>query len=203
MQAQLDPKFMNFRGNTYYDTLRIKNSRGYFFQNQEGTYESIGSFGYKTNAEAIAAGEKILIDVYEAWGAKGFLTEDGEKCPQWLPITDETVYYLMGEDGKPALDENGELVDCVSGKSCYDTYMAMGYGPYFEVGGQLSNCLSIYVENKIRDVKWEDVGIYSIDEENAIVVCLDKAYALLKEDGTLSYQAAYYMASLPLVHKAK
>ena len=32
MQAQLDPDFMNFRANTYYDTLKIKNSRDYFFQ---------------------------------------------------------------------------------------------------------------------------------------------------------------------------
>ena len=34
MQQQLDPKFMNFRANTYYDTLRIKNAKEYFFQNQ-------------------------------------------------------------------------------------------------------------------------------------------------------------------------
>ena len=31
MQQLLDPAFMNFRANTYYDTLRIKNSKEYFF----------------------------------------------------------------------------------------------------------------------------------------------------------------------------
>jgi ABC-type transport system substrate-binding protein len=31
MQAQLDPEFMNFRGNTFYDTLMLKGSRAYFF----------------------------------------------------------------------------------------------------------------------------------------------------------------------------
>ena len=31
MKQLLDPKFMNFRANTYYDTLMIKNSKAYFF----------------------------------------------------------------------------------------------------------------------------------------------------------------------------
>ena len=31
MKQLLDPKFMNFRANTYYDTLMIKNSKEYFF----------------------------------------------------------------------------------------------------------------------------------------------------------------------------
>ena len=39
MKEQLNPDFMNYRGNTYYDTLRIKNSKDYFFQNQEATYD--------------------------------------------------------------------------------------------------------------------------------------------------------------------
>ena len=31
MQQTLDPKFMNYRANTYYDTLRIKNAKGHFY----------------------------------------------------------------------------------------------------------------------------------------------------------------------------
>ncbi|MBR4880302.1 MAG: hypothetical protein IKU19_00105, partial [Clostridia bacterium] len=53
------------------------------------------------------------------------------------------------------------------------------------------------------DVAWENVGIYAIPEENAIVLCLDKAYSFLKEDGSLSVWAPYYFSSLPVVHKAK
>ena len=60
MKQQLDPAFMNFRANNYYDTLKIKNSKTYFFQNQEGTYESVGSLGYDTNAAALAAGKVLL-----------------------------------------------------------------------------------------------------------------------------------------------
>jgi len=60
-----------------------------------------------------------------------------------------------------------------------------------------------YVSGYGDEVNWDTVGIYSIDSENAIVVCLDVAYKLLNDDGSLSYMAAYYMSSLPLVHKAK
>jgi len=204
MQAQLDPTFMNFRANLYYDTLKIKNSRGYFFQNEEGTYETVGSLGYKTNAEAIAAGEKILIDCFEFYGASGYVDAEGNACPKWVAIDDETVYNSVEAWADPS---NEEIQDAFSGKDLWEYFFApgapFGYDVYVEVGADYQNWLSIYVENKIRDMAWEDVGIYSIDSENAIVVCLDKAYAFLMEDGSLSYLAAYYMSSLPLVHREK
>ena len=186
MKAQLDPTFMNFRGNTYYDTLRIKNSRGYFFQNQEGTYESVISQGFTTNQAAIDAGKTLYVDIFALWDAAGYTDANGNEAPQWVTITDETVY--SSADG----------TDKISGKDLWT-----GYASILEPNGSYASAVSIYVINEIRDVKWEDVGIYSIDDENAIVVCLDKAYALLMEDGSLSYMAAYYMSSLPLVHPAK
>ena len=191
MQQLLDPAFMNFRANTYYDTLMIKNSKAYFFQNTEGTYEPVGS-KYASNKAAIAAGEVLYIDVYEAWGAEGYLSADGKACPQWLAITDETVYN--NEDGS----------DPTSGKIVYDTYMSMpAYAPEFEVGGGYASMMAIYVENTNRDVKWDTVGIYQPEGENAIVLCLDKTYSFLKDDGSLSVWAPYYFSSLPVVHKTK
>ncbi|MBQ2734096.1 MAG: hypothetical protein IJF74_08045, partial [Clostridia bacterium] len=68
MKQLLDPAFMNFRANTYYDTLMIKNSKAYFFQNQEGTYEPVASLGYATNQAAIDAGKKVYIDSQFFWG---------------------------------------------------------------------------------------------------------------------------------------
>ena len=204
MQQQLDPDFMNHRANTYYDTLRIKNSKVYFFQNQEGTYELVGSLDYETNAAALEAGEIIMIDAWEFYGAEGYVDADGNACPQWVAYNDETVYNSVEAWADP---DNADIQDAFSGKDLWDYFFApeapYGYGGYVEVGASYQDWLSIYVENTVRDVAWEEVGIYSIDSENAIVVCLDKAYALLAEDGSLSYLAAYYMSSLPLVHKAK
>ena len=189
MKELLDPAFMNFRANTYYDTLMIKNSKIYFFQNEEGTYEPVGN-KYASNQAAIDDGATVYIDVYAAWGAEGYTDADGNACPQWLAITDEVEY------------NNAEGTDPTSGKGVYDTYMSMpDYAPEFEVGGGYASMMAVYVENTNTDVKWEDVGIYAIPEENAVVLCLDKAYSFLKEDGSLSVWAPYYFSSLPLVKK--
>ena len=51
-------------------------------------------------------------------------------------------------------------------------------------------------------VNFEDVGIYAADTYDLVIV-LAKPLDLLKEDGSLSYKAAYNMASLPLVHRTK
>ena len=184
MQQLLDPAFMNFRANTYYDTLMIKNSKVYFFQNTEGTYETIGSQGYESVQAAIDAGETLYVNIWNMWGTQGYKDANGNECPEYVAITDETVYN----------NEAGD--DPCSGKMMYE-----GYGAYLEPGTGYDAC--VYVENTVRDVKWEDVGIYAVEGENAIVLCLDKAYSFLKEDGSLSVWAPYYFSSLPVVHKAK
>ena len=192
MQQTLDPDFMNFRANTYYDTLRIKNAKAYFFKNTEGTYEPVTAKGYTSIQAAIDAGEVVYIDLYTVWGADAsWKSADGESCPQWAPITDETVYEGL-YDGQP---------DSCSGKGVYDYLVANGYGPYLEPGQQYGSWLAIYVENTNRDVAWDTVGIYA--EGNAIVICLDINFDFLREDGSLSVWAPYYFSSLPLVHRAK
>ena len=182
MKELLDPAFMNFRANTYYDTLMIKNSKVYFFQNEEGTYESLGSQGYASVQAAIDAGETLYANAWNMWGAAGYKDAEGNECPEYLAITDETVYNNAAGD------------DPVSGAFLYQNY-----GAYLEPGTGYD--ATIYRENTNRDVAWDRVGIYAIPEENAVVLCLDKAYSFLKEDGSLSVWAPYYFSSLPLVKK--
>ena len=184
MQQVLDPTFMNFRANTYYDTLRIINSKAYFFQNQEGTYETVASLGYASNQEALDAGKELYVNLFNMWGAQGYKDENGNEAPEWALITDDVVY--SSADGS----------DYISGKLLWDNYSS-----YTEVGVGAGYDAAIFVENTNRDVAWDTVGIYA--EGNAIVVCLEKAYSFLKEDGSLSVWAPYYFSSLPLVHKAK
>ena len=184
MKQQLDPAFMNFRANTYYDTLKIKMAKGYFFQNQEGTYEIIGSQGYASVQAAIDAGLTVYANLWKMWGAEGYTDAQGNEAPEWAPITDETVYNNAAGD------------DPVSGKFLYDNY-----GAYLEPGTGYD--AAIFVENTVRHVEWNEVGMYTIPAENAIVICLDTPFALLADDGSLSYMAAYYLSSLPLVHQAK
>ena len=235
MQAQLDPRFMNYRGNTYYDTLRIKNAKAYFFQNQEGTYESVQSLGYGTNAAAIEAGRVVELNVGDFWGATGApkivsydettfipVLDYADTCPQWVPVDDQTYYFdyayfaknlpdFVKEDGTIDFDavaaynaaaEEGQAIDLT--EFYFSSAMIFGaYADYLEVGASYASYVGIFVENTERDVKWDSVGMYKVEGENAFVICLDVTYSLLDEEGNLTVWAPYYMSSLPLVHKAK
>lgn len=55
----------------------------------------------------------------------------------------------------------------------------------------------------VPETKFEEVGIFVGDTAYEIILILAKPIELLKEDGSLSYKAAYNLASLPLVHKEK
>ena len=189
MKEILNPLFMNFRANTYYDTLRIKNSKIYFYQNQEGTYETIGSLGYASVQAALDAGEQLYCNIWNMWGTQGYVDANGNECPEYVLITDETVYDTA------AAWAAGAAVDAICGLDLY-TY----YGAYLEPGTGYDAC--IFVENTNRDVAWETVGCYAIPEENAIVICLDKTYNFLSDNGDLSVWAPYYMSGLPLVKES-
>ena len=186
MKEMLNPDFQNYRANTYYDTLRIKNAKLYFNQNLEGTYETIGAMGYSSVQQALDAGEILYCNIWNMWGAQGYVDAQGNECPEYVRIDDETVYDT------PSAWASGKPYDAICGRELY-TY----YGVYLEPGTGYDAC--IFVKNTNRDVAWETVGCYAIPEENAIVICLDNAYDFLKEDGSLSVWAPYNMSSLPLV----
>ena len=193
MKAMLDPTFMNYRANTYYDTLMIKNSKNYFYQNQEGVYNPVKSLGYASNAAAREAGKTLYVKPSELFsGIDTFVDANGVPMPEW--ITGDTVYADPSSwaKGPEAAAEEGLTAAWIFG-----TYEAA----YLDVGCSYETAVAIFVVNEVRHVDWEDVGIYS--EGNSIILCLDKAYSLLKEDGSLALWAAYYMSSLPLVHEAK
>lgn len=190
MQAQLDPDFLNYRADTYYNTLQVKKAKAYFNKNQEATYPAVGT-KYESADAAIAAGEVVYLDVYTLWGASGYVDKDGNKAPQWIPITDETVYDTS------AAWAAGKAEDAFTAKALFEKYKG-----YVDVGGDYEACLAYKVANTERDVTFEDVGFYKVDDYS-FVILMDKSYKFLKDDGSLSYLAAYYMQSLPLVHKAK
>ena len=198
MKEQLNPDFLNMRANTYYDTLRVKRSKAYFYQNTDATYPTIGSQGYENNAAAVAAGADIYIDAYDFYNAQGYVDAEGNVISQWVSITDETVYDT------PAAWAAGEAEDAFSGKLLWDYFFAPGagmYAGYVEVGQSYEGWLGIKVVNTERNVSWDEVGMYKTGDYS-FVICLDKSYSLLTDDNELSYMAAYYMSSLPLVKES-
>ena len=207
MKAQLDPKFMNYRGNTFYDNLMVKNSKNYFFSEAPiyspivPYYEDTPDYSFDMNGADVYMNTKTtgmtlapyslneLINDYvgteAAIAALKAIEEDANEYGYTL-ITDENMdvaMELVGHAVAPFGLDWSTFDDATKKELFMETlFYVSGYGD---------------------KVDWETVGFYALEDENAIVILLDKSYSLLTEEGDLSVWAAYYMSSLPLVHKAK
>ena len=207
MMQTLDPTFMNYRANTYYDTLMIKNAKPYFYsaapiyspivppygENDTPDY----SFDMENNqvymcvstTDMTLAGyslNELILDYVGSAEAKAALKVIADAA-------NEFGYTLITEEN---IDAAYELL-------AYALLpFGMNLGSYDEATQkELLMETLFYVSGHGEPVAWENVGMYAIPEENAIVVCLDKQYHLVNDDGSLNYQAAYYMSGLPLVKR--
>ena len=209
MKQLLDPKFMNFRANTYYDTLMIKNSKDYFFSgapiyapivpaygegetpdysfdmNSNEVYMSVTDAGMTLAPYSL---NTLINDYVGSAEAKAALKVIADAA-------NEYGYTLITEDNMEAAKE-------------LMAYAVMPFGmDWSSMDEAAQNELLMealfHVSGYGDEVAWDTVGIYAVEGENAIVLCLDKAYSFLKEDGSLSVWAPYYFSSLPVVHKAK
>ena len=205
MQQLLDPAFMNFRANTYYDTLMIKNSKPYFFSLAPEykpvvpAYEDTPDYSFELDGAEVYMNTTTsdmtltsyslseLINDYvgseEALAALAAIESTADEFG-YTKITEENIQAAMDLVGY-ALAPFGMDWSSMDDTTKEQMYMETLFYPV----------------EKGEAVVWEDVGIYAIEDENAIVLCLDRAYEFLKEDGSLSVWAPYYFSSLPVVKK--
>ena len=229
MQQQLDPLFKNMRASTYYNNIMIKGAKKYVYSEDEYVYVSVASKGYATNQAAIDAGETVglaMWDFYNLRGAEGvksynpetdeFELDTSRTCPEWVDITDtqlwlDPVYYddmaTYEADYEAWQDavEAGEATDedepvkplagdyIVSAASIYS-----GNYVYLEVGAPYASYVGVRTVNEDADFSWDNVGLYA-ESQYELVICLDAPIQCVDADGNLTYQAAYYLQSLPLV----
>ncbi len=209
MQQVLDPTFMNYRANTYYDTLMIKNAKPYFYSGAPIYAPVVPAYGAEETPDYS----------FDINGAEVYLNTSTTGMTLAGYSLDELINSYVGtEEAKAALkviadaaneygytlitEENMEAAKELIG------YALMPFGMDWSTMDdttkeELFKETLFYISGYGDKVDWNTVGIYSIDEENAIVLCLDKTYSFLKDDGSLSVWAPYYFSSLPLVHKAK
>ena len=152
MQQLLNPKMKNYRANLYISgESAIAGGFNYYYSLDEGFYN-----GYTTkyeSLEAAMAAETVYINVWDFWGAKGYTDAEGNQCPQWVAVTDTTVY--------------GESVgDAFSGAD-----LLAGYGSYLEVGGGYESYAGIYTTNENVGATWDGVGLVKTGDYSFIYVC--------------------------------
>lgn len=222
MQQQLDPDFMNMRASTYYNNITIKNARDYLYNGKygyagmisstpadeeyfaledmtkttEGTYQVDGKdvvFNYKSGG---VWGPKSLNDYFNA-GYFGWKSaeENDELGEQWIALTkkcDKDGYVKVKEDDVRLL---WNIIAVLQGCANVEEYAAK-VGDYAYLEWE-EFCYYGYI---FDNMEFSEVGLYSTGDYE-LVVCLDNPIMCLKEDGSLSYEAAYSFASLPLVKK--
>lgn len=199
MKEQLNPLFKLGRMDSYYNNaVKIKNAKQYVYQGQS-VWNDNGN-GY--SREYLEKGEdgiytlngnpvKIVLKESLSWvGASlqyamdyGYrdLYLDGEAFDQLIALADE--------DGRvDVTDETLALLEKV-----ITTYASWG-----ETADDVVNYMYYYYTWPTVD--FDDVGIFAPTDYDIVLVC-DNPMTFFKEDGTLSYLAAYNFSSLPLVKK--
>lgn len=141
----LDPARKNYRANLYYaGESAVAGGNQYYNNDQEKVYSVVAFEDVAAVAAAQEAGTAVYLDAWDFWGAEGYTDAEGNECPQYLDITDETVY---GE----AQD------DAFSAKELFDYYGPTAYFSYFK--------LATAEDNWGYGKKYEDVvGMYKVDD---------------------------------------
>ena len=207
MQQLLDPKFMNFRANTYYDTLMIKGAKDYFFS---------GAPIYAPIVPAYGEGDTPDYS-FELDGAEVYLsTTTTEMTLASYSLAELITDYVGTEEAKAALKVIADAANeygytLITEENMQAAMELVGYAlkPFGidwstaddATKEELFKETLFHISGYGDEVAWDTVGFYTVEGENAIVLCLDKAYSFLKEDGSLSVWAPYYFSSLPVVKK--
>lgn len=200
MKEQLNPKFQNYRADSFYvGTTIIHNAMGYAKQGQQ-TYVTatdlhsvysedldsklvfkLGPSDDTLNAQSYVRNYFEFPDTYDVAKTAKYLIENYDVK---APFTAEMAEKMEGKTFAE-IKADAEL------KAAWDSLIG-----WWQTDPNEELCFFI-VEHTFPEVAWSEVGFKS--EGNVITLILEKALPLLKEDGSLSYQAAYNMASLPLV----
>jgi oligopeptide transport system substrate-binding protein len=172
MQQLLNPKMLNRRADSYYaGSFVIYNAKNYLYAGG-ATYDACT--GDEDEAD-------LYVDMWNFWGLQGCVDEEGNECPNYVSVTDETKYrdvaVAEGEDG-----------DWISAKEIYDGYFAAGaaYESY-----KTTYC---FVQSVAEVVGWDDVGFKKIDDYT-----IDFILANPVEEA--SFYVPYNLSSSYLVYK--
>ena len=209
MKQQEDPLFQNYRADSFYngDTI-IHNAQNYVKQGQSGWFPSKSVYGGvydSANDGNMVFHLTGALDENDPFGgALSYIYKYVCIDNEYEDYADAygMAWLLNALWGCPSAQAE---FDAMEGKTLAEIKADETLAGYWTklIGWWQTDPgeeLDFFVTNYTYPaVDFNDVGIFVGDNENEIVLVLDKALPLLKDDGSLSYLAAYNMASLPLV----
>ena len=205
MSEQLNPLFQNYRADSFYvGATIIANAQNYVKQGQTSWNPASGIYTEYTDAldenlifTLAAPSDEIATEVYVRTSLGFPASYDAAACADYLianylgecAFTAETAAAMEGKTF-------AEIKADETLKAAWDALIGWWQT---EPNEELHFFITEY---SFPAVDFSEVGIFVGDTEYELVVVLEQPLELLKEDGSLSYKAAYNFSSLPLVHKA-
>ena len=213
MMEQLNPDFQNYRADSYYNSAQsLVGAKLYAKQGQAGydlpkedTYsEDLDADLIFTLAppESTVNGKTLLAEVYMRTSMGFPASYNAKNCAAYL-ISNYLSGTAFTAEAAAAMEGKSlaEIKADPTLKAAWDALIGWWQtDPNEELHFFLTD--GVYPEMSWVDENGNpNVGIFVGDNELELVIVLEKALDLLKEDGSLGYKAAYNMSSLPLVHK--
>lgn len=206
MQEQLNPLFQNYRADSFYvGSTIIAGAKLYAKQGQSGIFAADTAYdAYSTDLDSKLmfhigpSSDALPAEVYFRTSMGFPASYDVEKTAQYLVTNYLGECAFTVEIAKTM--EGKTLAEIKADEAMKAAWEALIGWWQTEPNEELHFFAAEYTYPAFD---WKNVGIFVGENEYELVVVLEKALDLLKEDGTLSYKAAYNFASLPLVHKAK
>lgn len=180
LREVLNPLMLNRRADSYYDgNFSIVNAKNYLYAGST-TYNLLSDGVYADTAAAIEQGAELFVDMWGFYGLQGMTDKDGNECPQYVGIADETSWRDLGVE-----DEAAEGA-WISAKEIYDSYFAPGA----QYESEVPNYVAYASESKV--VSWEDVGIVKVDDYTIDLI-------VEKPVGEPAFYVPYNLSSMWLV----
>lgn len=205
MKEQLNPLFQNYRADSYYGagSMALVGAKAYAKQGQSGWFAADSV--YDTYSEALDSGlvfslnaptDSVPAEIYLRTYFDFPESYDATKCAAWFIANywgkiGITADILAKMEGKTLAEIKADAEMNAAWEAILGWWKT-------EPNEELNLLLANYT---FPEASWDDVGIFA-PSDYEIVVVLEKPLALFREDGTLSYRAAYNFSGLPLVHEA-
>lgn len=201
MQEQLNPLFQNYRADSFYTgATTIVNAQAYVKQGQSLTNLDNGVAALYTLADLVKGADGVYTQpdggeiFFSLTGALDWC--GGDSVAAYAGYLDADAFAAL----QALVDENGYVK--ITDESIAHWTKLINTSDWGNEGPENLPNYWIIPSYTYPALDFSEVGIFVGDTDYEIVLVLAKPLDLLKEDGSLSYKAAYNMSSLPLVHKA-
>ena len=201
MSEQLSPLFLNYRADSFYaGATIIVNAQNYLKQGQH--YDVIDN-GDETIflLSDLVKGDDGVYRRHDGGDIFFPLTESLSWCSGYSIAQLAAWGYFDYEayQGLEALaDDNGNVAITDESIALVETLICTP--DWGMEGPENVPYYMMTLDYTFPAMDFSQVGLFA-ESDTELVIVLAKALPLLKEDGSLAYQAAYNMSSLPLVHR--